>query len=126
MLGLYKLSQVLKSYRLFFYTFIHLCLGKCRKGNRLIDAPNQYQSDEKEAIVDEKVIVKKEVIAQREVVTKNSSNVLCEDHVTVCDTGTCCKKDETHYMCCQLTDAVCCEDDIHCCPKDFVCLEGGT
>ena len=52
----------------------------------------------------------------------------CPDNKTVCaDDNTCCKsKDKDSYRCCQLKDAVCCEDGTHCCPAGFTCSEGGT
>ncbi|XP_033106218.1 progranulin-like isoform X1 [Anneissia japonica] len=47
---------------------------------------------------------------------------LCPDGHSRCSDGyTCCKMSTGVWGCCPLPDAVCCEDGIHCCPKDNTC-----
>uniref|UniRef100_A0AAQ6IKJ1 Granulins domain-containing protein n=1 Tax=Anabas testudineus TaxID=64144 RepID=A0AAQ6IKJ1_ANATE len=44
------------------------------------------------------------------------------DSATACPDGTtCCKTKEGGWACCPLPEAVCCEDFIHCCPKNTKC-----
>ena len=45
-----------------------------------------------------------------------------------CNDGqTCCALEDGGYGCCPMPDAVCCEDKIHCCPKDTTCdIEDGS
>ncbi|KAI6182642.1 Granulin [Aphelenchoides bicaudatus] len=49
--------------------------------------------------------------------------IQCGDNSTYCPTGsTCCPLDaNTHYGCCPIPDAVCCEDKLHCCPSGMQC-----
>lgn len=42
---------------------------------------------------------------------------ICRCH----DGQTCCALQEGGYGCCPMPDAVCCEDKVHCCPKDTTC-----
>ncbi|XP_059180890.1 granulin b [Centropristis striata] len=44
------------------------------------------------------------------------------DKETMCPGGTtCCKKDSGQWACCPLPQAVCCNDQEHCCPKGYKC-----
>uniref|UniRef100_A0A3Q3BFR5 Granulins domain-containing protein n=1 Tax=Kryptolebias marmoratus TaxID=37003 RepID=A0A3Q3BFR5_KRYMA len=44
------------------------------------------------------------------------------DGTTGCPDGTtCCKTQQGGWACCPLTEAVCCEDHLHCCPKGQKC-----
>ena len=52
-------------------------------------------------------------------------NVVCPDGESQCPAGnTCCKLSSGGYGCCPLPDAVCCSDEIHCCPSGYTCSEG--
>ncbi|KAL8558870.1 hypothetical protein ACOMHN_054301 [Nucella lapillus] len=49
-------------------------------------------------------------------------SVVCPDGKSQCPDGnTCCKMSTGAYSCCPMSDAVCCADGIHCCPKDTKC-----
>ncbi|XP_075731292.1 uncharacterized protein LOC119181235 isoform X7 [Rhipicephalus microplus] len=53
-----------------------------------------------------------------------TSDVTCPDGHK-CQSGqTCCPLSSTRYGCCPLPDAVCCDDDQHCCPHGYICNEG--
>ena len=53
---------------------------------------------------------------------KNLEVVVCPDGKSACNDGqTCCLLEGDVYGCCQFTDAVCCSDMKHCCPKNNVC-----
>lgn len=56
------------------------------------------------------------------------SDILCPDQQFRCGDGqTCCQLDDGGYGCCPMQDATCCEDKIHCCPKDTKCdIERGA
>ncbi|XP_071945822.1 uncharacterized protein [Antedon mediterranea] len=57
--------------------------------------------------------------AKQVVTTKNP---VCPDGHSQCpDSYTCCKMSTGLWGCCPLPNAVCCEDGIHCCPKDNIC-----
>lgn len=44
------------------------------------------------------------------------------DQTAVCPTGTtCCKQKSGTWACCLLPQAVCCEDQEHCCPQGYTC-----
>uniref|UniRef100_A0A3B5ML31 Granulin a n=1 Tax=Xiphophorus couchianus TaxID=32473 RepID=A0A3B5ML31_9TELE len=54
-------------------------------------------------------------------------NVACNETAACPDGTTCCKTKEGGWACCPLTEAVCCEDFIHCCPKGKTCnVAAGT
>uniref|UniRef100_A0A8B9JPQ9 Granulin n=1 Tax=Astyanax mexicanus TaxID=7994 RepID=A0A8B9JPQ9_ASTMX len=50
------------------------------------------------------------------------------DPTTTCPKGaTCCKMESGTWGCCPLPQAVCCEDHLHCCPRNTVCnVAAGT
>lgn len=50
------------------------------------------------------------------------------DPTTTCPKGaTCCKMESGAWGCCPLPQAVCCEDHLHCCPRNTVCnVAAGT
>ncbi|XP_060758213.1 granulin a isoform X3 [Neoarius graeffei] len=49
------------------------------------------------------------------------SDVLCDDTKSCPDGSTCCKDEQGGWSCCPLSQAVCCEDFIHCCPHGTKC-----
>lgn len=58
--------------------------------------------------------------------SRSSSEVhVCPDNLVGCPSGTCCKNAAGAYSCCPHSDAVCCSDGLHCCPKDFECAPDG-
>ncbi|CAF0820953.1 unnamed protein product [Rotaria sordida] len=49
-------------------------------------------------------------------------SVLCPDGESYCpDNETCCKLSSGQYGCCPLPNAVCCNDNLHCCPTGYRC-----
>ncbi|XP_064477414.1 multiple epidermal growth factor-like domains protein 6 isoform X2 [Ornithodoros turicata] len=56
-----------------------------------------------------------------------SSEITCPDQ-TRCPGGrTCCKTEDGKYGCCPFSEAVCCDDGVHCCPTGHQCnLAEGT
>ncbi|XP_071498989.1 uncharacterized protein [Diadema antillarum] len=49
-------------------------------------------------------------------------SVNCPDGITKCpENNTCCKLSTGQYGCCPLPNAVCCSDDLHCCPSGYTC-----
>ncbi|XP_048221897.1 progranulin isoform X2 [Perognathus longimembris pacificus] len=54
-------------------------------------------------------------------------DVKCDMKVSCPDGYTCCRLQTGAWGCCPFTQAVCCEDHIHCCPAGFTCYtEKGT
>ncbi|KAI1884128.1 hypothetical protein AGOR_G00223260 [Albula goreensis] len=51
----------------------------------------------------------------------NAGNVTCDSTHACPDGTTCCQKETGDWACCPLPEAVCCDDHIHCCPKDTTC-----
>ena len=50
-----------------------------------------------------------------------SGSMVCPDGTSVCNDGyTCCKRGD-NYSCCPIFNAVCCSDEVHCCPSGFQC-----
>nr|XP_014341731.1 PREDICTED: granulins [Latimeria chalumnae] len=47
--------------------------------------------------------------------------VTCDSHTRCPDRNTCCKLLTGKWACCPLPNAVCCEDQSHCCPKGYTC-----
>ncbi|XP_053309322.1 progranulin [Spea bombifrons] len=45
----------------------------------------------------------------------------CQDGSSCPDGATCCRQKDGSFGCCLFTDAVCCKDDIHCCPSGTRC-----
>nr|XP_023691517.1 granulins-like isoform X1 [Paramormyrops kingsleyae] len=48
-------------------------------------------------------------------------NVPCDDTSACPDDTTCCKTTTGKWGCCPMPEAICCEDQQHCCPKGYVC-----
>ena len=49
-------------------------------------------------------------------------SVICPDRASICpDEYTCCRNVTGGYGCCPHVDAVCCDDDKHCCPAGYTC-----
>ncbi|XP_063074190.1 granulin b [Engraulis encrasicolus] len=48
-------------------------------------------------------------------------NTKCDETSSCPEDYTCCKTSTGGWGCCPLAEAVCCEDHMHCCPKDTVC-----
>jgi len=56
----------------------------------------------------------------------DTTTVACQDGTSCPNGNTCCAKVDGGYGCCPLSDAVCCEDKIHCCPQGSQCdVSGG-
>nr|XP_055050054.1 granulin a isoform X2 [Misgurnus anguillicaudatus] len=51
----------------------------------------------------------------------STSDVPCDDTVACPDGSTCCKTKEGGWACCPLSEAVCCDDFVHCCPHGTKC-----
>ena len=52
-------------------------------------------------------------------------NVICPDQQSQCSDGdTCCLRSNSSYGCCPLENAVCCSDQLHCCPAEHSCQNG--
>ncbi|XP_034563417.1 granulin b isoform X1 [Notolabrus celidotus] len=50
------------------------------------------------------------------------NDVMCPDKKSACpDEMTCCQTDSGSYGCCPMPDAVCCSDQVHCCPAGTQC-----
>ncbi|KAK7919440.1 hypothetical protein WMY93_010724 [Mugilogobius chulae] len=49
------------------------------------------------------------------------NDIQCLDKTFCPDETTCCKMKTGGYGCCPMPDAVCCEDNIHCCPSGTQC-----
>jgi len=58
--------------------------------------------------------------AVEEVGRSMSGSMVCPDGTMCADGCTCCKRGDT-YGCCPLFSAVCCSDEVHCCPSGFTC-----
>ncbi|KAH9366264.1 hypothetical protein HPB48_008316 [Haemaphysalis longicornis] len=50
-----------------------------------------------------------------------ASNEICPDGSECDDDQTCCLLRDGSYGCCLYKDAVCCDDQIHCCPQGYQC-----
>ncbi|KAM3172017.1 hypothetical protein ACTXT7_015412 [Hymenolepis weldensis] len=62
------------------------------------------------------------VRSSTEIVKKLLGGNKCNDGQTVCpDESTCCSLGDGTYGCCPLPNAVCCEDNEHCCPNGYKC-----
>ncbi|XP_015269644.1 PREDICTED: granulins-like, partial [Gekko japonicus] len=48
-------------------------------------------------------------------------DVRCDDTTTCAEGQTCCKSKAGTWSCCQLPNAVCCADHVHCCPQGYTC-----
>lgn len=46
---------------------------------------------------------------------------ICPNNSTCPDTATCCQLPTSQYGCCPLQNAVCCSDQLHCCPQGTSC-----
>lgn len=70
----------------------------------------------------------REAAASTTTLESNIDDVICPDKEFTCREGqTCCALNEGGYGCCPMPDAVCCDDKIHCCPKDTTCdVESGA
>ncbi|KAG9343840.1 hypothetical protein JZ751_013221 [Albula glossodonta] len=53
--------------------------------------------------------------------SNKAGNVTCDSTHACPDGTTCCQKETGDWACCPLPEAVCCDDHIHCCPKDTTC-----
>ncbi|CAF3527016.1 unnamed protein product [Rotaria socialis] len=51
-----------------------------------------------------------------------TKSIPCPDKQSYCpDNETCCLLSSGQYGCCPLPDAVCCNDNLHCCPNGYTC-----
>ncbi|XP_053121820.1 progranulin isoform X2 [Hemicordylus capensis] len=53
--------------------------------------------------------------------TRQYRGVRCNDTASCEEGQTCCKDASGSWACCQLPNAVCCEDHQHCCPSSYTC-----
>nr|XP_033774570.1 progranulin isoform X2 [Geotrypetes seraphini]XP_033774572.1 progranulin isoform X2 [Geotrypetes seraphini] len=53
--------------------------------------------------------------------TEQSTDVKCDDTASCEDGQTCCRAQSGDWSCCQLPNALCCEDHLHCCPSGYTC-----
>lgn len=50
----------------------------------------------------------------------------CPDGMSLCSSGdSCCLMSSNGYGWCPLTNPVCCNDGVHCCPEGYICGSGG-
>ncbi|XP_048470351.1 progranulin [Rhincodon typus] len=49
------------------------------------------------------------------------SDVKCDDTFRCQSPATCCKISSGGWACCPYEQATCCEDQLHCCPKGYIC-----
>ena len=84
------------------HTFQIFYLGSCTRGNERIPASKRTPA-----------------------IVKAPLSVVCPDGVSECPDGnTCCKLASGQYGCCPLPKAVCCSDQVHCCPTGYECQTG--
>ena len=56
------------------------------------------------------------------IVSPPSYGVVCPDGASECQRGyTCCPLEGGNYGCCPYSNAVCCDDEQHCCPSMHQC-----
>lgn len=59
-------------------------------------------------------------------VSRSEPNEVCPDRHSECPVGnTCCPMKDRTYGCCPMSEATCCSDHLHCCPKDYQCSMHG-
>ncbi|CAF1332324.1 unnamed protein product [Adineta ricciae] len=56
----------------------------------------------------------------------NADSFSCPTNVTCLQKETCCETTTGLWACCPMESGVCCNDGLHCCPKDHLCLSNGT
>ncbi|XP_061444484.1 progranulin isoform X2 [Rhineura floridana] len=57
----------------------------------------------------------------------SAHDVQCDVEHRCPDGNTCCRRGPSTWGCCPLEEAVCCSDNIHCCPKGYTCdLSAGS
>ena len=67
-------------------------------------------------------MVQKMPSSKRIVRIVKATNVVCPDGASECPDGnTCCKLSSGQWGCCPLPKAVCCSDEVHCCPNGYTC-----
>ncbi|CAF3466975.1 unnamed protein product [Rotaria socialis] len=55
-------------------------------------------------------------------ISSKTKSIPCPDKQSYCpDNETCCLLSSGQYGCCPLPDAVCCNDNLHCCPNGYTC-----
>ena len=57
---------------------------------------------------------------------EDHDNTACPDASTCPGEETCCVLASGEYGCCPFSDATCCSDKLHCCPKGYTCNGGKT
>ncbi|XP_077498482.1 uncharacterized protein LOC144109531 [Amblyomma americanum] len=83
--------------------------GKCLSGNRVAPALLKVQS--------------RNVSAPGFRLVSDEDNKMCPDESSCPEKMTCCKSNNSTYVCCPFSEATCCKDAEHCCPKGFRCDE---
>ncbi|XP_078571844.1 uncharacterized protein LOC144859249 isoform X1 [Branchiostoma floridae x Branchiostoma japonicum] len=75
--------------------------GKCRQGNRTLPFLEKFAARPR---------------------TGGNQDQVCPGGKSTCPTtSTCCMLKNGKYGCCPMEKAVCCEDQVHCCPNGFTC-----
>ncbi|PVD30140.1 hypothetical protein C0Q70_09402 [Pomacea canaliculata] len=54
-------------------------------------------------------------------VVRDTANLTCPNNKTVCQQNDTCCNATSDFGCCPLSQAVCCKDNAHCCPRGSVC-----
>ncbi|KAG7219797.1 hypothetical protein INR49_018819 [Caranx melampygus] len=66
-------------------------------------------------------------LSKQPVLPLTTDNTKCDKSMSCPGKSTCCKTASGGWACCPLTQAVCCDDHVHCCPHGTVCnLEAQT
>ncbi|XP_052095593.1 neurogenic locus notch homolog protein 2-like isoform X12 [Mytilus californianus] len=101
--------------------------ASCQRGNEVFPWLQKSQAKviTKLASTNKPHIIVNDISAKADVtrvLDQKIGNVMCPDGKSACQTGqTCCNKSNGEYACCQLPNAVCCSDKIHCCPEGDTC-----
>ncbi|XP_056608956.1 granulin a isoform X1 [Triplophysa dalaica] len=90
--------------------------------------PTGYKCDVSKVscIQDDVVIPWYNKITAQSTPAPSAGSVSCDEKFS-CSTGsTCCRMFTGEWGCCPITEAVCCPDHEHCCPKGYTCDLGGS
>ncbi|XP_054750763.2 uncharacterized protein ZC84.1-like isoform X1 [Lytechinus pictus] len=83
--------------------------GTCSRGDNIVEWTSKLNANS--------------TIKKPQTVLSSSSDIICPDGKTSCpSSNTCCSLgDAGKWGCCPVSNAVCCEDHIHCCPSGYSC-----